>query len=129
MASGAADYLESEWMKYAFTATAMGTRPTTWYVALHSADPTDVGNVGEISGSSYARTSTTWTQTAGQVVNAASITFPTVTSSGYTVAYFSVYDASTAGNCLFQGALAVAKSLAVGEAATFAAGELILAVD
>lgn len=129
MAAGVADYLETQWIQYAFTATAMGTRPTAWYIALHSADPTDVGNVGEISGSGYARQSTTWTQTVGQVTNDGAVTFPTVITTPYTVGWVSIHDASTTGNCLYQGALSVAKTLAVGDALTFAIGELILTVD
>jgi hypothetical protein len=123
------DYLETEWMKYAFTTTSMGTRPTAWYVALHTADPTETGATAEVSGSSYARVSATWSQTVNVVSNVAAITFPTVTSAGYTVTHFSVWDASTSGNCLFKGALAVGKALAVGEAANFAIGELILSID
>lgn len=127
--TGFADYSEGEVMKYLFTTSSMGTRPTAWYVALHTGDPADTGATNEVSGSSYARQSTTWTRTGGQVVTAASITYPTVTSADYTVSYFSVWDAVTSGNCLFLGALATAKTIAVGEAATFAAGELILNVD
>lgn len=124
--SAVSDYLEAELMKYAFTTAGMGTRPTAWYVALHTADPTDTGATAEVSGSSYARTSVAFTRTGGQVVNTGAVTFPAATGSGYTVTHVSVWDASTSGNCLYQGPLTLAKAIAVGEAANFAASELIL---
>jgi hypothetical protein len=127
--SAVADWLEDEWIKYAFTTTAMGTRPTEWHVALHTGAPGDDGAANEVSGSSYARVSTTWTQVDNTVSNAAAVTFPTVTSAGYTVTHFSVWDDDTAGNCLYVGPLVLSKALAVGEAGNFAIGELILSVD
>jgi hypothetical protein len=127
--SAITNYLETEWMKYAFTNTAMGTRPTAWYVALHTADPGETGATAEVSGSSYARQSTTFTQTVNEVENDAPISFPTVTGSPYTVTHVSVWDAVSGGNCLYKGALTVSKALAVGEAGNFAIGELILNID
>lgn len=123
----ASTYLRGEFMKYGFSATAMGTRPTAWYIALHTADPGAAGTANEVAGSSYARQSMgTPTVTGSQVTNAGAITFPTVTSAGYNVTYASVWDAVSSGNCLFYGQLAVAKALVVGDAMVFATGELDL---
>lgn len=119
-------FARNEAAKYFYTATGMGTRPTAWYVSLHTTDPTVDGSVGEVSGSSYARQTVAWTRTNNQVVNTSGITFPTVTTSGYTVAWYGVWDAVTTGNMLARCALPVAKSLAVGDAATFAASEIII---
>lgn len=123
--SALTDYAEAEVAKYLFTSEAMGTRPTAWYVALHTADPTETGAVAEVSGSSYARQAVTLNRTAGQVVNAGAVTFPAVTATPYTTSHVSIWDAVSGGNCLAKGALAIAKLHAVGESANFAAGELI----
>lgn len=123
-------YLKTELMKYSFTADAMGTRPTAWHVALHTADPTAAGTANEVSGSAYARVdaSALLSHTAGAVTNTGAVTFPTVTTTGYTVTHASVWDAATNGNCLFYGALSVSKALAVGDALVFATGELDLSM-
>lgn len=127
--TGFTDFSEAEIMKYLFTAEPMGTRPTAWYVALHTADPSEDGSAAEVSGSSYARQAATFTRTDNQAVNDASVTFPAATGSGYTVTHVSVWDAVSGGNCLIKGALVLAKAVAIGESANFAAGELILNVN
>lgn len=126
----ASTYLRGEWMKYGFTATAMGTRPTEWWVALHDDDPTAAGTANEISGSGYGRVEVTsdLQRTDSVVDNTAPITFATVITTGYDVLYASIWDDETAGNCLFYGALEVPKSLDVGDALVFATGEFVLDV-
>jgi hypothetical protein len=109
----ASTYLRGEWMKYGFTTTAMGTRPTAWHVSLHTADPGGTG-ASEVSGSAYARVNATalLTRSGSQVTNSAgAVTFPTVITTPYTVTHAGVWDAATVGNFLFGGALAVAKVL------------------
>lgn len=122
-------YLAAEVAKYAFVTGSAAAEPTAWYVGLHSADPGLTGT-SEISGSAYARQgSIAFTRTGGVVKNTGvAITFPTVTTTGYTVTHVSVWDASSTGNLLITGALAVPKTLAVGEALSFASDELILTV-
>ncbi len=122
------NYSEAEIMKYLFTAESMGTRPTTWYVALHTADPTEDGSVAEVTDAGYARESVAFTRTLGEVDNDAAVTFG-VAVVAYTVTHVSVWDAVTAGNCLAKGALNLAKLIAIGESADFAAAELIINVD
>lgn len=129
--TAATDYTELEWMKYMFTTTAMGTRPTAWYAALHTADPTEVGNVAEVTtstDSAYVRKAVTLAQTANEVKNSAALTFNAV-AAGYSVTHISIWDAATAGNCLFKGPLAVPKTLAAGEVLSFAVNELVLSID
>ena len=126
--SAASDFLEGEWIKYAFTATAMTARPTAWKVRLHTADPTEAGTAAQVSGSGYVAdgVAATFTQSASQVSNAGAITYATVVTTPYTVSHVSVWESAPGANCLFVGALAVPKTLAVGEAISFAIGELIL---
>lgn len=129
MANAATDYLELEWMKYAFTATAMGTRPTAWYLALHTADPTEPGNVGECSYSGYARQSITFSQAANVCTSTNSQAFPAIAGSSQTITHFSIWDAASSGNCLFKGALDLGKTFAVSDVPNFATGEVIISVD
>lgn len=127
--SAATDYLETEWIKYAFTATAMGTRPTAWYVALHTGDPGETGASNEVTDSGYARQSATFTQTVGEVVTSNSQTFPAIVDGSITISYFSVWDAVSSGNCLMKGPLDLAKNFGIGDVPSFGTGELVLNVD
>lgn len=120
--SAATDWLEAEWIKWAFTTESMGTRPTAWTVKLHTGDPGETGASNEVTGSGYAaQTGVTFTRSANEVSNTAAITFPTVTTTPYTVTHVSITDGT---NVLAKGALDVSKALAVGEAFIFSIGEL-----
>ena len=122
--SAASTFARTETAKYLYTATAMGTRPTSWTIRLHTADPTVDGSVGLISGSGYANQAITFTQTANVIANNNAITFPTVVTAPYTAAWYSVWDDNS--NMLHRCQLAIPKTFAIGDAATFAVGEVIL---
>lgn len=120
------------WM---FTATAV-TRPTTWFVALHTADPGEVGSADEVTtgtDADYVRKSITFANpvaSSGQVLSDASVSWTVNSgSAGYTVTHASIWDASTAGNCLMKGQLPVSRTLAASGVLTFAIGEVIAAMD
>lgn len=106
------------------------------YVALHTADPTAAGNVGEltIGANSYARVAVTndaagFPPASGGVKsNAAAVTFPTATGSWGTVTHFSVKDAASGGNTLFYGALSASKTVASGDTISIPAGQLVLTI-
>lgn len=53
------NYLENALFNHVLRDTPY-TSPSTLYVALHTADPTEVGATGEVSGSSYARQAITF---------------------------------------------------------------------
>jgi hypothetical protein len=130
--TAASDWLEAEWMKYAFTTESMGTRPAAWYIALHTADPGETGATGETTYTNYARVSVAsgWTRTDNQVVNASAVTFAANGSaSSVTITHVSVWTASSGGNCLYKGALDLAKTFAQNDVPSFGVGELILKVD
>src|SRR2546430_13799581 len=118
--------------------TALGTAPTTVYVAFFTVAPADDGTGGtEVSGNAYARqpitTSSGWTgpstgTTPHTLSNAAVITFPTPTGSWGTIAAVGIYDASTAGNLLYWvGGLS--QAIASGVVASFAIGALVISED
>ena len=122
------------WLKgVAFPATLANT-----YVGLFSTTPTaNTASGTEISGSSYARqavASTAWsaiTQNADtihdQISNSNAITFPAVTTTGYTVAGVGIWDALTAGNLLFYVAV-TSQAVAVGNQYQIAAAALVIEI-
>ena len=138
--SAFSDFLENKLLDHVLRNTAY-TMPTGIYVALFTTASSDAGPGTEPAGGGYARTQcgpslAAWTATqggtgsassgtSGQISNAADITFPTPTGSWGTVSHFGLFDASTAGNLLFQAALAAPKTINSGDAAPkFLAGAL-----
>ena len=103
--AGFTDYLEDKVMNHLFGGTAY-TAPTTWYVGLLTAAPTDSTAGTEVSGGSYARQGISWTVTGSGTALAASnaaITMPAATTDWGTVTHAGIYDADTGGNlCAFE---------------------------
>lgn len=127
------DYMENNIVNW-FRGTAFPAVPTNLYVSFHTADVTDGGTGTEVSGGSYARVSVTangteWSNTAGVLSNVNDINFPDATANWGTVTHVGVWDAASAGNLLFHGALT--SSLVVNNGQTnikIAAGALDLTV-
>ncbi len=136
------DYLEAALLRHVFRNTGLAV-PANVYVSLHTADPTDAGTGAEVTGGAYARvTATTGTSGTGagavfgapaasgaaqRVSNAAAITFPTPTANWGTVGFFGIWDALTAGNLLYHGALTTARTINSGDGApSFAIGALTI---
>lgn len=140
------DYLENKLIDYVFRGQTF-TAPTTIYVALFTANPSDSGGGTEVSGGSYARVAVSsslanWagTQSAGSTVassgtsgttsNNATITFPAPSANWNTITGIGLFDASTSGNLLWWGALTTSKTVNGGDAApTFAAAALTIQID
>lgn len=139
------DYLENKLIDQLFRAQAY-TFPSTLYVGLLTAVPSDTGGGTEVSGGSYARvgvtaslanfagtqgtgTTTASTGATGTTSNNASITFPTPSATWGTVAAFGIYDASTAGNLLFYGTLTINKTVNSGDTVVFPAAALSIQID
>ena len=126
---------------------AAGTGPTSLYVGLLTAAPSDTGGGTEVSGGSYARVTVAssmanWagTQSAGSTTassgtggttsNNNTITFPAPTANWGVVTHVGVYDASSGGNPMFSMALTVSKTINNGDAApSYAAGALTFQID
>ncbi len=128
-------------------ATGTGTGPTTTYIGLFTATPTDSTAGTEVTGGSYARVAVTsslangaGTQaaastvassgTSGTTSNNGAITFPAPTASWGTITGFGIFDASTGGNLLIYGALTTNKTVNNGDAApSCAAAALTFQLD
>jgi len=127
--AAASDYLELKILEHTLGITAY-TQPTTVYLALFTTDPTDAGTGTEVSGGSYARQSISWnTPASGAVTNSADVTFPQATADYGTVTHIGIYDASTAGNLLYHGALSASKSVTTNDTFIVEAGDLSISLD
>lgn len=105
--SGLSDFGENLVQNFRLNAVA-ATRPTTWFVGLHTGDPGETGATNEVStaGTGYARQAVTFGASAGGIVaNTGLVLFgPAVTAWG-TITHVSIWDAVTVGNCLDKGPL------------------------
>ncbi len=110
--------------------------PSSHYLALFVADPTDVtatALTNEVSGSWYARKTVAFESPsdATDVVtaNTAAVTFDAVTTAAVTVSHWGIFDASTVGNLLASGEFTTAKVLNVDDVFVVNAGDLTLTLD
>jgi hypothetical protein len=95
----------------------------------------NTGSGTEVSGSSYARqavASSAWSAISqnadtihDQITNSNAISFPAVTTSGYTVVGVGVWDALSSGHMLLYQAV-TSQAVAVGNQYQIAAGQLAL---
>jgi hypothetical protein len=126
--SAFSDYLENKILLHVLDNDAY-TSPTTVYLGLHTADPTDDGSGTEVSGNAYVRQSVAFTVTNNAAENTSAIEFPTATGSWGTIGWVGVWDAETSGNLLFHGALTVSKTIASGDVFRVPAGDLDITLD
>lgn len=139
------DYLENKLIDQIFRGQAYSF-PTTLYVGLLTAAPSDSAAGTEVTGGSYARVGVTnslanWagTQGAGTTVassgttgttsNNAAVTFPTPTASWGTVTHVGIYDASSAGNLLIYAAVSTSKLVNTGDPVDFPIAQLTFQID
>lgn len=124
--SAMSDYLETQLRAHLFR-TSSFTKPTVLAIGLFTAAPSDAGGGTEVSGGSYARVArnpldANWTaadNTNGVTTNAADVTFPAPSANWGTVTHFGIFDATSAGNLLFHGALTTSRVINSGDAAPF----------
>lgn len=112
------------------------TAPASYQIALYSVAPTDSTAGTELSGNGYARVvvtnnTTNWgaAGSAGAArTNQLAITFPTATGAWSTAVAWGAFDA--AGTTLtIYGNLTTSKTLATGDTASFAVGQLSISAD
>jgi hypothetical protein len=125
MAGSFTDYLEDKILKHVFTNVAY-TSPTTVYVGLFTAAPTDAGGGTELSGSGYTRKSAAFTVsgTGTLATNSAAVEFDAATGSWGTIVAMAIFDASTAGNMLAWADLTTSKTIATGDVLRIPTGDL-----
>jgi len=127
--SGASDYLEVNFLNHVLRQTSYAS-PSSIYVALFTADPTDANiTANELSDSGYARQNATGKfdaphATDGYCTNNAALTFPAIADGSVTITHVGIYDAASGGNLLLSQALTNSKTLAVNDVLSFGVGSL-----
>tara|TARA_Y100000034_G_C6895337_1_gene412661 strand:- start:2170 stop:2550 length:381 start_codon:yes stop_codon:yes gene_type:complete len=121
------NYLENKLLDHTLRNTSY-TSPTTVYLALYTANPTDADSGTEVSGGSYARQTVAFSAAAsGTISNSADITFTSMPAA--TVTHVGVRDASSAGNLLYHGSLSSSKSVDSGDTFKISTGDLDISLD
>lgn len=150
------DFLENKIIDFLFRGQSLGitgasagagSGPTTLYVGLYTANPTDTGGGTEVSGGSYARvavssslanwagtqaaaSTTASSGTSGTTSNNGAITFPAPSANWGSITGFGIFDAATSGNLLIWGSLSTPKTVNNGDAApAFNAAALSIQID
>lgn len=135
--AGLSDYLERKVLDHTL-GTAAFTMPTGVYAALFTADPTDANNTAnEVSTTStgYARKAVTFSAstTNGSGVtstsNSADVLFDVATASWGTITNVGLYDAATAGNLLWSGALSTQKLISSSDQFKLPTGNITVQLD
>jgi len=130
--SAASDYLEDKLLDHSLGTTSF-TAPSTVYVGLHTGSPGDAddgANEVTTSGSAYARQAATFAAaSSGSASTSATITFPAATSNWGTISHISIYDAASAGNLLFHGAVTTSKTIESGDTFQISSGNLTISLD
>jgi hypothetical protein len=123
------DYLENKLLDHVLRNVSY-TSPTTVFVGLFTADPTDAGTGTEVSGGSYARQIlSVTTATGGIVTSSADVTFPQCTASWGTVSHIGLLDALSSGNLLMHTALTTSRSIETGDVLKISTGSLTASLD
>lgn len=123
--SSFSDYLENAVLNHVFRNTAL-TAPTTVYLALFTAAPSDAGGGTEVTGGGYARQSIAFGAPSGGVIqNSAAKTFTAAGAAYGTVTHIGIFDAASAGNMLAWAPITSA-AVADGDSITFAIGAIQL---
>jgi hypothetical protein len=119
------DYLEGALIDHVLRNTAM-TSPTTVYVSLHTASPTETGAVGELAvANGYARVSVTFgADTDGVSTNSGAVTFTASGGNWGSITHFAIWDASSAGNSLLWSALDTSRTVNDGDSLEFASAAI-----
>lgn len=136
--SASTDYAEALALNFLLN-TETATRPTSWYIALHTGDPGEVGTANEVTNANaYARTAVTFAAaeqpSSGLTFcdNTATVTFPTASGGNWgTISHISIKTSATygAGETLFKGALTATKQVLDGDTFQIQAGQLTISLN
>jgi hypothetical protein len=123
------NYLENKLLDHVLNNESF-TSPTTVYVGLFTAAPTDTTSGTEVSGGSYARqVLSVSTASDGIVTSDSDITFPQATGNWGTVVALGVHDADSSGNLLMYTDLTTSKTIETGDILKISTGSLTVSLD
>jgi hypothetical protein len=107
------------------TGTTSWTMPSGVYIKLHTGDPGEAGTSN--AATETTRKVVTFSAAAsGSISSAATVEWTNV-STTETYSHWSLWDASTSGNCLWTGALSSSAAVTAGD--TFQITSLTLSLD
>lgn len=98
------------------------------YVKLHTGDPGEDGTANAATEADRVQATFGSAASGGTISNTAAITWTNVAATE-TYSHVSLWDASTAGNCLWAGALTASKSVNSGDTFEIATGDLDVSLD
>jgi hypothetical protein len=123
------NYLENKLLDHVLRNVSY-TSPTTSYVGLFTAAPTDTLSGTEVSGGSYARqVLSVTTASEGIVTSSADVNFPQATASWGTISHVGIFDALTSGNLLMYTALTTSKTIDEGDILKISTNNLTVTLD
>lgn len=124
------DYLENELLDHTLGGAAYSS-PASVYVGLATSSfADDNSGAGEISGGAYARKAASFAAaSSGSCSTDTTITWDTATADWGTITHFGIFDASTAGNLLYHGALTASKVIGNGDTFEIQSGNLTVTLD
>lgn len=128
--AAASNFTENLVLNFMLT-TATATRPTDWYVALFTSDPTDANSGTEVTGNGYARQVIAFNTASGTnptfCDNSATITFPTASGGNFgVITHLGIMSALTSGTLYFHGQLTNSKTVNDGDTFQILANNLII---
>ena len=128
------DTFETHTLKYLLTSDSV-TRPTNWFVALCTTDPTDtaLGTEVSTSGTAYVRKPVTFTVSGNNASNTSAIEFPEATGSGYgtvqAVMIMPAVSGGSASDMIVHAQLTADKTISAGDIFRIPAGDLDINID
>lgn len=114
------DYLEDKINDAVCNNTALQVAQA--YIKLHTGDPGEAGT-SNAAGETTRKAASYGASASGVATSDADITWTNVSTSE-TYSHISMWDASTAGNCLGSGALTASKAVIAGDTFTIPSGSL-----
>lgn len=126
----ATNYLENKVLDHVLGNTAF-TQPSLYVALLTGVTDAEAGTVTEVSGTNYARKAVTFAAaSSGASSNSADVVFDAAGAGGWgTITHAAIYDASTAGNPLFVGALTASKTVTESDVFQISTGNLTITLD
>lgn len=122
------DYAEKLILDWLFTNGA-ATRPTSWYIGCFTSATSDSGGGTEVAGNGYSRQSVTFdaaSSPAGTTQNSGAVSFTASGGNWGSITHIGIFDAASAGNLLWHGAMTAARTVNDGDTLTFSAGNIDL---
>ena len=123
------NYLENAWansIRGGGNGTSY-TAPAAVYVKLHTGDPGEAGTSN--AAGETTRQAITFGAASNGVITSSALVEWTNVSTTETYSHVSLWDASTAGNCLAVGALAASKSVTSGDTFQLPSGQVTFTLE